>query len=173
LHNKFRGRQNAFEWAEKAVANARANKLVVCLSICTTRDFITKNNLAQYAELAKAWGVSFVQLLEPKAVGHYAGKNVFLTDEQIKLLEEFFTEYNYNKAYQDYPLIVYHGFYSRRIACGGSGKHYVYVDTDGDVHNCPFCQQKIFSALHDDIKQNLQHMALGGCSVFNKSPQKN
>lgn len=173
LHNKFRGRYNAFEWAEKAVANARTNKLVVCLSICTTKEFISKNNLAQYAELAKAWGVSFIQLLEPKAVGHYADKNVFVTDEQINLLEDFFIKYNYGKSYINYPLVVYHGFYSRRIACGGSGKHYVYVDTDGDVHNCPFCQQKIFSALNDDIKENLQRMASGGCSIFNKSPQKN
>ena len=169
LHNKFRGKNNAFEWAEKAAANARANNLVVCLSLCTTKDFITQNNLAQYAELAKEWGASFIQLLEPKAVGHYAGKDVFVSDEQIKLLEDSFIKYNYNKTYKSYPLIVYHGFYSRRIACGGSGNHYVYVDTDGDVHNCPFCQRKVFSALHDDIEENLRAMALGGCNVFNKT----
>jgi MoaA/NifB/PqqE/SkfB family radical SAM enzyme len=173
LHNDFRGKKNAFEWAEKAVSNARANNLVVCLSLCATQDFITQNNLIQYAELAKEWGVSFIQLLEPKAVGHYADKNVSISDKQIKLLEDFFTEYNYNQSYINYPLIVYHGFYSRRVACGGGGKHYVYVDTDGDVHNCPFCQRKIFSALHDDIKANLQLMALGGCNVFNKISEKN
>ena len=45
LHNNFRGKQNAFEWAEKAVANAKANDLMVCLSVCATKDFITQNNL--------------------------------------------------------------------------------------------------------------------------------
>ena len=172
LHNKFRGRHNAFEWAEKAAANARENNLVVCLSLCATKDFITQNNLTQYAMLAKEWGASFIQLLEPKAVGHYAGKDVFIPDEQIKLLEDFFTEYNYNKSYNNYPLIIYHGFYSRRVACGGGGKHYVYVDTDGDVHNCPFCQRKIFSALHDDIKESLRSMTSYGCNVFNKKSNK-
>jgi MoaA/NifB/PqqE/SkfB family radical SAM enzyme len=173
LHNDFRGKKNAFEWAEKAVANARKDNLVVCLSLCATQNFITQNNLIQYAELAKKWGASFIQLLEPKAVGHYAGKNIFVSPEQIKLLEDFFTEYNYNKSYADYPLIIYHGFYSRRIACGGGAKHYVYVDTDGDVHNCPFCQQKIFSALSDNIKDNLRLMVSGGCAVFNKNSQQN
>jgi MoaA/NifB/PqqE/SkfB family radical SAM enzyme len=168
LHNNFRGKHNAFEWAEKAVANARANKLVVCLSLCATKEFITQNNLAQYAELAKHWGVSFIQLLEARAVGHYADKNVFVSNEQIQLLEDFFTTYNYDKAYSTYPLIIYHGFYSRRVSCGGGGKHYVYVDTDGDVHNCPFCRRKIFSALHDDIKENLRLMSKNSCSVFNK-----
>jgi MoaA/NifB/PqqE/SkfB family radical SAM enzyme len=169
LHNAFRGRKNAFEWAEKAAANAKKHGLVVCLSLCATKDFITQNNIRQYAELAKRWGASFIQVLEPRAVGHYAGKDVSLSDQQIKMLEVFFTTYNYNKAYHSYPLIVYHGFYSRRVACGGGGTHYVYIDTDGDVHNCPFCQRKVFSALHGDIKENLRQMAMGGCSAFNKS----
>jgi MoaA/NifB/PqqE/SkfB family radical SAM enzyme len=166
LHNRFRGRENAFEWAEKAVANARTKGLIVCLSLCATKDFISRDNLVQYAELAKQWGVSFIQVLEPKAVGHYAGKDVFINAEQVQILEDFFMQYNYNKAYRSYPLIVYHGFYSRHIACGGGARHYVYVDTDGDVHNCPFCQHKIFSALRDDVKQNLRLMLTNGCSVF-------
>ncbi|MEP6467640.1 MAG: radical SAM protein [Parafilimonas sp.] len=172
LHNNFRGKHNAFEWAEKAAANARANKLIVCLSLCATKEFITQKNLTQYAELAKQWGVSFIQILEPRAVGHYAGKDVFVSDQQIQLLEDFFTTYNYDKDYTAYPLIIYHGFYSRRISCGGGGKHYVYVDTDGDVHNCPFCQRKIFSALHDDIKHNLHLMTMSGCGVFNTPLKK-
>ena len=171
LHNIFRGRKNAFEWAEKAVANARANDLVVCLSLCAAKNFINQDNLQQYAELAKQWGVSFIQILEPRAVGHYAGKDVFVSDAQVQLLEDFFTTYNYDKKYAEYPLIIYHGFYSRRVACGGGGKHYVYVDTDGDVHNCPFCQHKIFSALHDDVNKNLRLMTESSCNIFKPSKQ--
>ncbi|MDQ6890654.1 MAG: radical SAM protein [Bacteroidota bacterium] len=172
LHNIFRGKENAFDWAQKAVVNARAEGLVVCLSLCATKDFITQKNLVQYAELAKQWGVSFIQVLEPKAVGHYNGKDVCLSEDQIALLEDFYTTYNYDKAWREYPAVVYHGFYSRRVSCGGGGKHYVYVDTDGDVHNCPFCQRKIFSALHDDIKDNLRLMAAGGCNAFVNQSQK-
>ena len=172
LHNIFRGKKNAFEWAEKAAANARKEGLVVCLSICATKDFITQNNLVQYTQLAKKWGVSFIQVLEPKAVGHYNGKDISLSEKQIKLLEDFYISYNYNKIYCEYPSIVYHGFYSRRVGCGGSGNHYVYIDTDGDVHNCPFCQKKIFSALHDDVEYNLRLMAAGGCTAFVNSVKK-
>ncbi len=166
LHNTFRGKQNAFEWAEKAVANARKQELVVSLSLCATKEFISTNNLSQYAELAKHWGVSFIQVLEPRAVGHYAEKDVSLNESKISALEDFYTTYNYNKAYVEYPSIVYHGFYGRRIGCGGSGKHYVYVDTDGDVHNCTFCQRKLFSALHDPIEKNIGLMLNSGCSVY-------
>ena len=172
LHNIFRGKKNAFDWAQKAAANAREKDLVVCLSLCATKDFITHKNLVHYAELAKHWAVSFIQVLEPKAVGHYQGKDVDLSKAQIALLEDFYTTYNYDKAYCTYPSIVYHGFYSRRVSCGGSGKHYVYVDTDGDVHNCPFCQRKIFSALHGDVEDNLRLMAAGGCNVFADTTKK-
>ena len=171
-HNLFRGKKNAFDWAEKAVANARNNGLVVSLSICATKDFITQNNLDQYAELAKQWGVSFIQLLEPKAIGHYFGKNVYLTEAEITLLENFYINYNYNKDKRSYPSIVYHGFYSRRVSCGGGGNHYVYIDTDGDVHNCPFCQRKVFSALNDDIEYNLRLMRAKGCTTFINSSEK-
>ena len=168
-HNLFRGKKNAFEWAEKAVANAGKSGLIVCLSLCATKEFITSENLARYAELAKQWGVSFIQVLEPRAVGHYAGKDVSLTDIQIAQIESFYITYNFNKAYRNYPAVVYHGFYSRRLGCGGAGNRYVYIDTDGDVHNCPFCQQKLFSALHDPIKENLVLMASGGCNAYKNS----
>lgn len=169
LHNTFRGKKNAFEWVEKAVANARKENLVVCLSLCATNEFINKKNLFQYAELAKCWGISFIQILEPKSVGHYAGKDVCLDENKISLLEEFYTTYNYNKAYVDYPSIVYHGFYSRRIGCGAGGKHYVYIDTDGDVHNCPFCQRKLFSALDKPLEKNIELMMTRGCGFYTNS----
>ncbi len=166
LHNTFRGMKNAFEWAEKAVANARKKKLVVCLSLCATKEFISKKNLSRYAELAKNWGISFIQVLEPRAVGHYAEKDVHLSESQIAALEDFYITCNYNKDYLNYPSILYHGFYSRRIGCAGGGKYFLYVDTDGDVHNCTFCRHKLFSALHDPIEENLKNMLNTGCSAF-------
>lgn len=172
LHNLFRGKKNAFEWAEKAVANARKQKLVICLSLCATKEFISANNLVQYAKLAKQWGVSFIQVLEPRAVGHYAEKDIYLNETHFAELDNFYTLYNYSNDHIDFPSIVYHGFYSRRLGCGGGGKHYVYVDTDGDVHNCPFCQRKLFSALHDPIQENLHLMIQSGCSAYINSSKK-
>jgi hypothetical protein len=66
----------------------------------------------------------------------------------------------------NYPSVIYHGYYQRRVGCSGSGVDYVYVDTDGDVHNCPFCQQKRFSAFDDALEENISQMKDSGCGVL-------
>jgi len=77
-HNKFRGNDNAFKWVMEAINSALENNIIVTLSICVTRSFATAENLLTYMNLAKKLKVSFVQFLEPKAVGHYIGKDVSL-----------------------------------------------------------------------------------------------
>jgi MoaA/NifB/PqqE/SkfB family radical SAM enzyme len=166
MHDLFRGKPGAFNRAVEAIHHAVNNKLIVTLSLCATRSFITKDNLLNYAEFAKNNGVSFIQVLEPKAVGHYAGKDVLLQKQHIEVLESFYEQMNYERTYDSYPIVTYHGYYTRRIGCAGSGKDYLYVDTDGDVHNCPFCQRKLFSALHADIDAGLNRMREEGCGVL-------
>jgi MoaA/NifB/PqqE/SkfB family radical SAM enzyme len=166
-HDRFRGKQGAFLRAINACSFAVEAGLVVTFSICATRQFITEDNLMAYAKLAKKHGASFIQILEPKAVGHYSGKDVSLTKTQTLLLEQFFEKMNYSEEYLSYPLVAYHGYYSRRIGCAGGGKDYLYIDTDGDIHNCPFCQRKLFSALSDSIPEKIGQMRKGGCAVFN------
>ena len=121
----------------------------------------------RYAEVAKKAGASFIQVLEPKAVGHYAGHDVILNDYHQKILEQFSEKMNYEKAYSSYPIVTYHGHYSRRIGCSGSGKDYLYVDTDGDIHNCPFCQRKLFSAFDDSLNDLIAEIKTKGCGVYN------
>ena len=165
-HNAFRGVKDAFERATRAAIIAREEGLLVCFSLCATRDFISAQNLFEYASLARELGVSFIQILEPKAVGHYAGKDVLLNKEQERLLEEFFTTFNYDPAYVSYPSVIYHGYNNRRFGCSGSGTDYVYTDTDGDIHKCPFCQRKIFSAFDDALPERLQQMKTNGCDAM-------
>lgn len=169
LHDTFRGRKGSYEWVEKAAENTAANNLVLCLSLCATNDFISLENLYNYLETAKHLKASFVQILEPKAVGHYAGKNVTLSKEKVDLLEEFYKNINFNPRFKKYPTVIYHGFYSRRLGCSGAGKDYLYVDMDGFAHDCPFCQKKIFNVLEGDIKKQVEMMRTFGCSVFNLS----
>jgi MoaA/NifB/PqqE/SkfB family radical SAM enzyme len=168
-HNEFRGVKDAWEKALQAARVARDADLLVCFSLCATNEFISESNLLCYAELARESGVSFIQLLEPKAVGHYTGKDVSLRKESIEILESFFEKFNYDPAFSDYPSVVYHGYYSRRKGCSGAGQDYVYVDTDGDIHNCPFCQRKLFSAFDDDLKGLVNAMKGGGCQTFRVS----
>ena len=165
-HNAFRGFKDAYYWVENGVKNAINNQLVVALSLCVTKEFTTPENLITYAKLAKKMGVSFIQLLEPRAVGHYSGKEVSLSNNQIALLEQFYLEMNYTPKYKDYPLISYHGYYQRRQGCFAAGNRSFYVDTDGDINACPFCQAKTGNVLDPDFDNSIMKLQKSGCHQF-------
>lgn len=165
-HNSFRGVKDAYDRALKAAGYATAAGLIVCFSLCATKEFISEENLLQYAELAKKYKVSFIQILEPKAVGHYADKDVTLQPKHKAILENFTNTFNSGADYKSYPTLVYHEYNNRRFGCSGSGADYVYADTDGDIHNCPFCQRKLFSALDDELPYLLHQMKTKGCAAF-------
>jgi MoaA/NifB/PqqE/SkfB family radical SAM enzyme len=165
-NNKFRGFKHASTWAEQAVANANAVGLVTALSLCPSRDFVNEKNLHEYMDHARRLGVGFVQVLEPKAVGHYRGKDVLLTSEQEKILDRFFLAINYDKFFKDFPLVSYHGYYQRRIGCFASGNRNVYVDTDGDYHACPYCQEKCGSAIDGNMIEALDSIQNKGCHTY-------
>lgn len=166
-HNAFRGFKDAFYWVEQAVSNAIVAKLVTSLSICVTRDFVTESNLMKYMELAKKMGVAFVQLLEPRATGHYKNQDVALKKEHEEILDTFYLKMNYNAQFMDFPPICYHGFHQRRMGCLAAGNRSLYVDTIGDLHACPFCQKKTGSALTDDLDSAIAQLQKQGCHLTN------
>lgn len=166
-HNTFRHFKDAYYWVEEAVKNANNNKLVPVLSLCATREFISEENLMSYMELAKKLKVAFVQILEPKAVGHYANKDVSLNQEQLEILENFFLKMNFNANYSTFPLITYHGYYQRRQGCFSAGNKGIYIDTDGDMNACPFCHKKTGNVLDSGFDENLEILKSEGCSSYN------
>lgn len=165
-HNAFRNFKDSYYWVEEAVKNAIENNLVTSLSLCATKEFISEKNLMDYMELAKKLNVSFVQLLEPKAVGHYANKDVLLTPDHMNTLEAFFVKMNSNSDYKSYPIITYHGYYLRRLGCFNAGLKGMYIDTDGDINPCPFCHKKKGNVLDDHFMENLSALKSEGCSGF-------
>ncbi|MBB1283265.1 radical SAM protein [Flavisolibacter sp. BT320] len=146
LHNLFRGRPDAFNGAVQAIAAAKKAGLVTVVSVCATKAFLDGGHLLPYMDFARELGVQFVQVLEPRQVGHYAGKEVLLDEQHIALLEETFTTLNHSPLYQDYPTLLYHGYHQRRVGCF-SGSRSVYVDSAGDVHACPFCHTKSYNII--------------------------
>ena len=171
-HNRFRGSPHAFAQAEAAAAAARAQGLILGLSLCATRTFATRENLRAYADLGKRWGAGFIQLVEPKAVGHYAGQDVDLTPAQIGLLEKFHLDLSYSPAWRDYPSSAYQGYAQRREGCGGAARRYMYMDTDGQAQACPFCKhgagagdcrQDALEGIHDRLQAI-------GCTRYPTSP---
>lgn len=163
LHNQFRGFEGAFAWVEQAATNARKAGLLISLSLCATRSFTTEENLKAYMQLAHKLGASFVQVLEPKAVGHYIGQEVNLSAAQQQLLNDFYVQMNYDPAYHHLPVLVYHEYHRRRAGCTGAADRYVYVDTDGELHACPFCRKAAGSAFGADLDNDLLRLRQRGC----------
>jgi len=166
-HDEFRGIKNSYAWALAAVTNAISANLVTALSICVTRSFVSETNLMAYSELARSLGVSFVQILEPSAVGHYEGMDVLLTAGHQDTLEKFYLKMNREQRYAQFPIVTYHGYHLRRAGCFGSGNRNLYVDTDGDIRACPFCQTKAGHALSGDLDTSIERLQSIGCHSFN------
>ncbi len=144
MHNGFRHHANIFEQAVAGVKASLQAGMLTTISVCVTKDFIDGHHLLPYLEFAKQLGVHFVQLLEPKAIGHYTDKDVTLKESHIQKLEAFFMLVNHNKTYATYPTVMYHGFHQRRIGCY-AGSRTVYIDSAGDVHACPFCHTSAYN----------------------------
>ncbi|OWY23643.1 radical SAM protein [Sphingobacteriales bacterium UPWRP_1] len=165
-HDQFRGTEGSFNHAKEAVQHALKANLVVALSVCVTKEFCTRQNLYQYAELAKDWGVHFIRLLEPRAAGRYEGKPVHLSPQQIQLLEDFAQDIDTSPQYLNYPLIDYYGANQRRAGCSGAGNRYLYIDTDGNMHACPFCQNSSGNALGNNFTAGIANLKQQGCHVY-------
>ncbi len=165
-HNNFRKFKDAYYWAINGAKSAIANRLVVAFSVCVTNDFVNEENLLAYMKLAKKVGVHFVQFLEPKAVGHYKGKDVALTQEHIELLESFYVKMNFSKEYLDFPIINYHGYYQRRQGCFAGGNRSMYIDTEGNINACTFCHSSSGNVLNEDFENQLEAMTKKGCPSY-------
>ena len=167
-HNRFRGSPQAFAQAEAAAAAARAHGLLLSLSLCATRAFATPENLKAYAELGKRWGAGFIQVIEPKSVGHYAGRDVDLAPAQIGLLEQFHLDLSYSPDWRDFPSSAYQGYAQRREGCGGAARRYLYMDTDGRAHACPFCKDggKAGDCRQDALDEIHERLKEAGCARF-------
>ena len=165
-HDVFRMTEGSFRDALTAVKLGIENDLVTVISTCVTQAKATREYLDEFMRFSKDLGVGFVQFLEPKPVGHYAMKNVILKPEQIQVLEEVFLSYNQKAEYLDFPIIVYHGFYQRRVGCMASGNRMVYVDTNGDFMKCPFCHNKKGSLLDENFESIINEMNIESCIDF-------
>jgi MoaA/NifB/PqqE/SkfB family radical SAM enzyme len=164
-HNTFRNLANAYQLAINAVVEAHKAGLVVSLALCATKAFVSEENLMQYARLAKRLGVAFIQILEPRAVGHYTGKDVELSPDQVQLLTGFYEKLNLDPRYADWPIVVFHGYHQRRAGCAGAGNRFFYIDTDGDFHACPFCQKKSGSLLTGTFEEGVDCLKAIGCHL--------
>jgi MoaA/NifB/PqqE/SkfB family radical SAM enzyme len=164
-HNAFRGSDEAFSRVVSAVRIARECDLAVCLSLCATRQFVTQENLARYMQLSYELEVGFVQILEARAIGRFSGQDVSLSDEQFRLLDQFYYRLNGERSSRPMPVVTYHGYHQRRNGCYGGGDRFLYVDPRGDVYPCPFSSRRLGNVLNDTVLPG-QARCEKGCDRF-------
>jgi MoaA/NifB/PqqE/SkfB family radical SAM enzyme len=166
-HNEFRNNNTSFKWVKEAVINCKNNGLIISLSLCATKQFITEDNLWKYLQLAKDWKVDFIRILEPRTAGRYSNKDVELEYSHWHILEKFYLRINSDGKYFDYPILVYPGDHQRKVGCFGAGNRYFYVDSNADIHACPFCLRKQGNALNDaSFEPALLKMKETKCHAF-------
>lgn len=164
-HDRFRGYPGAFEAATQACIHARQAGLVVALSLCTTREYTTEENISNYMDMARKLGVCFVQFVEARSVGRYQNEQVYLPDHQIEVLQKAFSRYNNQPEYWDYPILTWPDQQRRNVGCMAGGIGFFYIDTDGDAHSCPFCSGKVCSALDREAHEVIEELQKGACHV--------
>ena len=165
-HNSFRGNDKSFFWVRESVKNCRKAGILTNLSLCATKEFVSYDNLTKYSDLAMKWKVNFIRILEPKEAGRYVGKEISLSKEQILILEEFFQKSDSPDQLPEYPIISYPGYIQRRIGCLGAGNRYLYIDSKGDIHACPFCHQSVGNALTNRIEDAVTVLKTIGCHEY-------
>ena len=165
-HNNFRGYKDSFKWVIDAVKNAKSANLLVNLSLCATKEFVSEDNLQTYADLAKKMGIAFIWIIEPHTAGRYSGQDVKLSANQIDILQAFYEHKNFDPAYADYPGVAYPAYHQRRVGCFGSGNRFLYIDSNGNLKSCPLCGFSHGNAETADIDEAIKSMQKSGCEPF-------
>lgn len=167
-HDTFRGRRGAFDAAMSAAAHARTAGLLVAFSVCPTRELAQREELERYATLAREKGAAFIQIMEPRAVGHYAvaqteGRDVLLSANELQTLESFSDWMNFDPSNAGGPIVTYPALYQRRHGCLGAAERYLYLDTNGDAHACPFCRHSRGNVVRDGLDSAICNLRERGC----------
>lgn len=167
-HDQFRGYPGAFEALIHAAIYAKEAGLLVGLSLCARPDYYNSEDIAHYMNLARRLGCVFVRFLEARSTGRYQNKNVALSEEQISCLKDSYNLYNLDPKYWDYPIIDWPDDQQRLGGCFAGGNRFFYIDTDGDAHACPFCANKVCSALDKTAHEVVGELQKKACGRFSK-----
>lgn len=168
-HNSFRKNHNSFYWVKEAIGNCNAAGIIVCLSVCPVKEFVSEENLDRYYHKAKELGASFIRILEPRKAGRFANRDVLLDARQIDIIDRFMIARNSDPAFMNYPIIQFPGRHQRKSGCLGAGNRYLYIDSNGEIHACPFCQKTMGNITVESLNTGINRAKASGCLAFSQS----
>lgn len=141
-HNHFRGSEKSFYWVKEGIKNLQDAGILVSINTCPTRDYVRSNGLLELIKLARDWQVPMVNILEPRAVGNWQDQDVELGLSEMQQLRELSMQFNFDKAYTQWPTVLFPAGYRTAVPCGG-GRSYLLLDYDGTLYPCPFCKVRM------------------------------
>lgn len=170
-HNQFRGNKRSFEMAVNGVRIFRENGILPSIAICATREIMEQDGLYEYLELAKDIGVAFIQILDATPSGNYLGKDVALTNKQLREIIRFHKEVNSSPRYRDYPSIQARALLEDESSFGCCGGYALsYVDNSGNFQACDLLQiscgnvlEEGVQGVYDRMKDYFPHPTKGRC----------
>jgi MoaA/NifB/PqqE/SkfB family radical SAM enzyme len=165
-HNAFRNHDQSFYWVKEAARNCHEAGMMVCLSLCPVREFVTEENLEKYCLLAKQIGAGFIRIMEPMKTGRFSGKDILLNARQAEILSDFMFTCNHDRAYAGYPVVLYGGNHQRKTGCYGAGNRYLFIDSSGNYHSCPFCRNRLGNVLTESLDQAIIKARGSGCQLY-------
>lgn len=141
-HNLFRGNNKSFYWVKEAIKNLQELDVFIALNICPTKELVESGGIENIIEIATDLNVPIINIIEPRAVGNYFGKNVELEKRHFEMIKALSNKYNFEKSLFDKPTVLFPAGYREKITCGG-GRSYLFIDYDGQLYPCPFCKVKL------------------------------
>lgn len=162
-HDVFRGRTGTFGQARDAAAAARRAGLAVGLSMCATRASIPA--LPAMAALATAWGAYALRVIEPHAVGRWAGAPVTFDAADRAAVADFADATN-ALADPRAPFVLAEGVVGERLGCRMGGDRALYVDARGGVRSCPFATRAVGDLRHEPMSALIERLRARGCGHF-------
>jgi MoaA/NifB/PqqE/SkfB family radical SAM enzyme len=154
-HDLFRGYQGAYREAVHAIECFRRAGVYTYTNVCLHKSLIREGGLWHFFQLAKALKIGTVNLLEPKPCGGYVcdDAETLFSDEDRKIVTDFYKEVNRNKKYRDYPLVSYMSYFERphRFGCVMGGLSHFYINSLGDVEPCVYLPVSFGNILEEDF----------------------
>jgi MoaA/NifB/PqqE/SkfB family radical SAM enzyme len=141
FHNLFRGNEKSYDWVKKSVENCMQAGLLVSINTCITKEYLKADGVTEIVKLAEQWGVPIVNILEPRAVGHFANKDVEYTIAEKQKVEQQVLNLGLELG-SNSPTVLYPAMLRSAMPCGG-GRSYLLLDSDGTLRPCPFCKTPI------------------------------
>jgi MoaA/NifB/PqqE/SkfB family radical SAM enzyme len=155
-NDTFRGYKGAFEQAIHAINTFRDAGVFTYVNTCLTKELVRSGDLPAYFDLLRNLGVGIVRWLEPKPCGAYLQENVkdLFSDEDRKVVTDFYIRANTGKDYKDYPLISYEAFAEapENMGCMMAGHSHLYIDSSGNVEPCVFLPVSFGNIMEEDFQ---------------------